>query len=207
MTGPFKIRVVSDIDRIVANLDDAAKRQVPFAIARALTMTARDAQGDVRAELPSHFTLRNNWTSSGIRITPATKSSPEAIVGSLEPYMQRQETGGTRTARDHSRVAVPVKAKRNKRDRIPKGQRPAAMKGKPRVLLINGSNIIQTKGGQGILQRVGRERYPLQVVYWMKRGVKIKPRFGFKATTFATIAQRFGPNLTAALSQAMGHMG
>lgn len=203
----MRIRVISDIERLTRMLDDAGERQVPFAIARALTMTARDAQTDVRAELPKRFTLRNNWVSSGIRIEPAKKGIPIAVVGSLEPFMERQELGGTKRARSHSRVAVPVKAKRNKRDRIPKGQRPAALKGKPRVLSIGGSNVITTKRGQGILQRVGRDRYPLQVVYWMKRGVQVRPRFGFKATTEGTVQSRFSANFVEALSQAMGHTG
>jgi hypothetical protein len=203
----MRIRVISDIERLTRMLDEAGKRQVPFAIARALTMTARDAQVAVRGELPKRFTLRNTWVSSGIRIQPAHKGVPIALVGSLEPFMERQEIGGTKRARSHSRVAVPVKAKRNKRDRIPKGQRPAALKGKPRVLSIKGSNVITTKRGQGILQRVGRDRYPLQVVYWMKRGVQVKPRFGFKETTATAVQHRFSTNFVAALSEAMGHWG
>lgn len=197
----MRIRVISDIDRFVANIDAAAKRHVPFAIARALTMTARDAQEDVREDLPKKFTLRNNWTSSGIRITPATKATPMAIVGSIEPYMKRQEEGGTKRARSHSRVAVPVKAKRNKRDIIPKGQRPGALRGKPKTFLVT------TAMGAGILRRVGKKRYPVQILYWLKRGVKVKPAFGFKGTTGTSVQERFGPNFVEALSAAMGHRG
>jgi hypothetical protein len=99
----MRVRVISDVERITRALDDAAQKQVPFALARALTWTAKDAQSDVRGELPRRFTLRNNWVSSGIRITPAKKGAPEALVGSLEPFMARQETGGVKKARDHSR--------------------------------------------------------------------------------------------------------
>jgi len=197
----MRIRVISDIDRFIKNIDTAAQRHVPFAIARALTMTAADAQGDVREDLPKKFTLRNNWVSSGIRITPATKATPMAIVGSLEPFMKRQEEGGTKKARDHSRVAVPKDARRNKRGIIPKGQRPGALRGKPKIFLV------KTSMGAGILRRVGKERYPVQVLYWLKRGVKVKPAFGFKGTTSNTVQQRFGTNFVEALSAAMGHRG
>ncbi len=193
-----KIRVVDDVARLTRDLDETANRQIPFALARALTMTARDAQTDVRADLPRRFTIRNTWVSKGIRITPATKAKPEAVVGSLEPFMARQETGGTKTARSHSRVAVP----KTKPTRIiPKGQRPAALKGKPRVFLIN------TRFGAGIVRREGRDRYPLQFLYWLKRGVRIKPAFGFKGTTAETVSRRFAPNFVEAFSSAMGHRG
>jgi hypothetical protein len=201
--GGLRIRVTTDLSRFILAMNRTAERQVPFALARALTMTAQDAQADVKAQLPKRFTLRNNWVSSGIRIKPATKGTPEAIVGSLEPFMERQELGGTKQARAHSRVAVPVNVKRSKRDRIPKGQRPAALKGQPRILSIRGSNIVTTKGGAGILRRVGRDRYPLQILYWLKRGVRVQPRFGFKGTASNTVQRQFGDNFVKALADAM----
>ncbi|WP_425065106.1 hypothetical protein [Reyranella sp.] len=176
---------------------DADKRHVPFALARALTWTAKDAQGVVQDDLPNRYTLRNNWVKNGIRIVPAKKDEPQAVVGSLEPFMKRQEEGGTKKARDHSRVAVPVNARRNKRNMISKGQRPAALKGKPKIFMV-------TKGaGSGILRRVGKARYPLQLLYWLKRGVQVKPSFGFQANTSTTVKDRFGPNFVESLAQAI----
>lgn len=192
------VRVIDDVERLTRNLDDAAKRQLPFALARALTWTAKDAQSDVREDLPKKFTLRNAWVKNGIRITPATKASPEAVVGSLEPFMQRQETGGPKGSRGGHRIAVPP-TKPTKL--IPKGQRPKALRSKPRVFTIN------TAKGARIVRRTTRKRYPLQVLYWLRRGVQVKPVFGFAGTTGATVAQRFGPNFVESLSQAMGHQG
>jgi hypothetical protein len=196
-----RIRVSDDVKRFTRDMDEAANRQIPFALARALTRTAQDAQGDVRSDLPHRFTIRNTWVSRGIRITPATKAKPEAIVGSLEPFMARQETGGTKRARSAHHVAVPVKAKRNKRDLIPKGQRPAALKGKPGIFKI------VTASGAGIMRREGKQRYPLQILYWLKSGVTVRPRFGFQETTADTVRKRFGLNFVASLSDAMGHRG
>jgi hypothetical protein len=194
----IKIRVIDDVERFTRNMDDAARRQVPFAIARALTWTAKDAQGDVQADLPKRFTLRNNWVKNGIRITPATKASPQAVVGSLEPFMERQETGGAKRSRGGHRVAVP----KTKPTRIiPRAQRPSAIRNKPRVFTI------KTASGAGIVRRQGKARYPLQLLYWLKRGVQVKPAFGFKGTTGTTVRDRFGPNFIESLSQAMGHRG
>jgi hypothetical protein len=66
---------------------------------------------------------------------------------------------------------------------------------------------LATAHGTGIFRRQGRERYPLQILYWLKRGVKVKPSFGFKGTTANTVARRFGPNFVESLSSAMGHRG
>jgi hypothetical protein len=45
------------------------------------------------------------------------------------------------------------------------------------------------------------------VLYWLKQGVQVKPAFGFKGTTGATVQTRFGPNFVESLRQAMGHRG
>ena len=193
-----RIRVLDDVERFTRSMDDAARRHVPFALARALTWTAKDAQSDVRDELPKRFTLRNSWVRNGIRITPAPKASPQAVVGSLEPFMERQETGGPKRSRGGHRIAVP-KAKPSKV--IPRAQRPAAVRNKPRVFTV------QTAYGAGIFRRLGKQRYPLQVLYWLKHGVQVKPAFGFKSTTGTTVHDRFGPNFVESLSQAMGHGG
>ena len=196
------ISVASDVEVASRGLDDFGQRQVPFATALALTWTAQDAQSGVQDSLARRFTLRNNWVRSGIRITAAKKGDPVAVVGSIETFMGKQETGGSKTARSHSRVAIPVEAKRNKRDIIPKGQRPGALKGKPRILARNGSNLIPIGSGFAILQRAGKDRYPLKALYRFKGSVQIKPRFGFKGTVSDIVARRFASNMVRALDQA-----
>lgn len=201
----MKIRVDHDVARLTAMLDDAGKRQVKFSLARALTLTARDAMMDVRADLPRRFTIRTPRVPKGIRITPATKAKPEAIVGSIDGFMKIQETGGTRRPKGGHRIAVPKAVRRTKRDLVSKAMRPTPLRDKPKVFLV------KTAYGAGILRRQGKDRYPVEVLYWLKRGVKIRPRMGFKGVTAATIGRRFPLNmvaaLSAALSAALGHRG
>lgn len=198
MVDYVRIRVISTVERYTRDLDDAARRHVPFAIARALTLTAKDAQAEVKQGLPGRFTLRNNWVMSGIRITPATKTHLEAAVGSREPFMARQETGGTKRSRGGHRIAVP---KTKPAKVIPRGQRPSAMRSKPRVFMAT------TASGSGILRRLTKERYPVQILYWLKRDVKVLPRFGFRQTTSTTVMEAFGPRFVESLSKAMGDRG
>lgn len=201
------VSVRHNLDAVTKGLQTFAREEVPFAEALALTWTAQDAQSGVQDSLARRFTLRNNRVRTGIRITAARKSAPTSIVGSIDDFMKLQETGGTKSARDHSRVAIPADVKRTKRDLIGKSQRPLAMRGKPKVLSWHGVDIFRRGGTAAILQRVGKGRYPLKALWRLKPNVRIKPRLGFKATTMDIIGRRIGPNFIRALSQASASSG
>jgi hypothetical protein len=89
----MRVRVISDIERLTRMLDEAGRRPVR-SLARALTMRSHNAR------------------STSAPTCPSASRCAIAVVGSLEPFMERQQVGGTKKARSHSRVAVPVKAKR-----------------------------------------------------------------------------------------------
>ncbi len=63
--------------------------------------------------------------------------------------------------------------------------------------------MMTTASGAGIMQRVGSDRYPLQILYWLKRDVKVQPRFGFRQTTSNSVQSKFGPNFVQALDEAL----
>jgi len=73
---------------IKKNYTDAKMaKQLPFALAKGLTDTAKDAQKDILGNLSDVFTLRGNWFNPsnkfGIKIQPATKTNPIAKVGMI----------------------------------------------------------------------------------------------------------------------------
>ena len=131
-----------------------------------------------------------------VRIDPATKSKLEAAVGTLEPFMRLQETGGQGHARDASRKAVPKGAKRGKSGIIPKGQRPRALLSKPKHFLV------KTRFGSAVMKRQGKKRYPIEAMFWLKRTVPIKPRFGFKGQVEGTTDRRFALNWVTSMDAA-----
>ena len=69
------LKVEIDISGYVAAVGEDRARNIPFAVAKALTRTAQDGQIEVKRELGQKFKLRNAWTQQGIRITPAQKLS------------------------------------------------------------------------------------------------------------------------------------
>ncbi|GAA0599197.1 hypothetical protein GCM10009099_40360 [Caenispirillum bisanense] len=87
-------------------------KQTQFAVALALTRTAKDAQAEVIKSLGQKFTIRTAWVSKGIRIKPATKQKLEAVVFSKDDFMALQETGGEKTARDGKAIARPYGARK-----------------------------------------------------------------------------------------------
>lgn len=112
----INITVRHNLDRVMRQLDDFAKRQVPFAMSRALNDTAREIQRDIRFEMPRNFKIRRQWVLKGIQVKPSTKRDLRAMVFSKDKFMGRQEYGGDKASRDTrvwrfgNKVAVPLPA-------------------------------------------------------------------------------------------------
>jgi len=98
-----------NVQDIVGNLTDAEARHVPFVITLGLNWTAQDIRKELAKNLPKQFHIRNGRVEKGLRITPATRSRPEARVGTADWYMQDQEFGDTRSAT--AKYAGPAEAK------------------------------------------------------------------------------------------------
>lgn len=99
------ISVKHNIDDVVRNLNDQFRNQVPFATAKALTLTAKSVQAGMRTEMASVFDRPKPYTLGGTYITPATKANQVATVGIKDQasggraqakYLASQISGGAR---------------------------------------------------------------------------------------------------------------
>lgn len=72
--------VKDDLDKITRNLDPMTSRQMPFAVARALTATAKEIQADTRKEVPKVFSRPTAFTRNAFAIKAARKTDLTAIV-------------------------------------------------------------------------------------------------------------------------------
>lgn len=177
--------------------------QVPFATALALTRTAQDAQAEVRRELTTRFTIRNNWVSQGIRIIKATKQNLEAVVYSKDDFMVLQEKGGAKTPRGNS-IAIPEGARTNKRGIVTAANRPGALRSRPGVFRarIGGlDGLWQRIRGHKSKRRKG-ERV-LKLLFVFKPSVPVSARFGFVETVRKIARSRFARQFELALGQAI----
>lgn len=101
----FTVSVKDDMQRVLRQLDNFDRRQVPFVIAKALTATAQDAKKDLVAVLPRIFENPTPYTMNSIFVSGANKQRLEAIVGFKDTasngtpaakYLQPEITGGGR---------------------------------------------------------------------------------------------------------------
>jgi len=186
-------------------IDNATRRQIPFATALALTRTAKGARDDVVVGLPQHFVVRGSRLAQSIRYKPANKSDwprPYSVVYTLAEALVLQELGGIKVPRRRD-LAIPGAGTRpTPETRITASKRPAA------VLARRGYFLGTIKGGvnagaAAILQRVGPERYPLRVAYLLRpRGV-VKARLGFAETVRRRVNFTLGAEWLSAMNQAV----
>ena len=180
-------------------LDDVGKKQLPFAIALALTKTAKDVQTAELKHLHSRFTIRNRWPERGpyaVKITPATKKRMFSTVFTKADWMPLHETGGTKTP-EGNHLAIPTSnVKRGKAGKVSKGQRPRNLKR---------SFVLETKSGQlGIWQRKGKgKRSEIKPMYWLEPRAKIDKAWEWFKVGSKTINKTFGDNFSKALDKAL----
>jgi hypothetical protein len=116
------LTITMDSHTLKSFLTILEQKQIPFAAAKALTVTAQEAQVVVRQGLTGKFILRNKWVNTGIIYQRAEKAdwpNTQAIIGSRDEFMIKQEEGGS-VAPKNRRHAIPVAARPSKNQLIPK---------------------------------------------------------------------------------------
>lgn len=155
-------------------------KQTTFALAAALTATAKLGQAASLKAIHGAFQIRTTWSERGpfaVKVRPATKLNLNAWVGTAAEWLEkfvREPAGSTVIKLPHGEyLAIPTtNVRRTKRDLIRATQRPRAIKGKRDFL-------VPLKSGRGFLlmQTQGRGRQKKAVVlYVLVRRARIKER-------------------------------
>lgn len=100
----ISINVSDNIKDVTRGLDDFARRQVPFATAKALTDTAKGVQAELHREIKSVFDRPTPWIQRSPVIERATKGKLTATVGVRDKgeratpakYLKEHFSGGAR---------------------------------------------------------------------------------------------------------------
>ncbi len=193
-------------DREFARAMKGAEKQIPFAVANALTQTAKDAQKRVRGLLPASFTVRSAYVANGIRIGPAKKGALVATVGSISPFMGDHAEGGTKTTAKGGDVAVPVGARANKRDRTRLSSFPSKLiaNKKKRVLMnLRTGQPISVRGRPGIWVRRSRERKDIWLMWWLRPKVAIQKDWPFEEQVRRAVGMTWETWATRAIQRAL----
>lgn len=178
-----------------------AEKQVRFAVAVALTQTAKEAQKTVLADIGSTFTLRNNWSQPssavGIKALPATKTDLSAAVVTKADWLIEHETGEDKVPEGRHLTVPSANVRRTKRDIVARVQRPRALRNKRDVVLpLKG-------GGLGLFQRRGRGKgSKLVFLYTMTRRARIRRQPTVVEPTVQTFEKKFDRLLEKSLRAA-----
>lgn len=182
-------------------LDDTADDQLPFALAAALSDTARTARDEVRERLPKFFTIRNRGVRSAIEYKSANKRDPEpaALVHTQEwaGFLTLHAIGGTKRARG-SRVAVPTSiVKRTASGRVPKRFQPRPLRGR------RGLQESALPGGRLIVRGVRSVPRGLSIFYHLVRGAKIRKSWPLEDEVARVVARDMRSNFERRFDQAL----
>lgn len=192
--------LICDVSQVLQANDDLVTKQLPFATARALTLTAKDAQTAIRAGMPGRFTIRNAWSQRGIIVKPADKNVIPArsavMVGDIWNYLFIQEQGGEKMPTASAHLAIPEDVRSSPMQILRRALRPKA-------LLARKDVFIKDLGGgnQAIYQRLPDHK--LKLLYILVPDAHVKPRLGLAETALKIGNERWAINFAASLQAAM----
>lgn len=204
------ITITIDAKRAIRTLREDADKQIPFALANAINKIAKDAQTDERVQLRRAFTLRRpEWADRAVKITKfAKKKDPIAVLGIHPPggdaradILTKFEADTVKTPRAGAHVAIPVAAKRTKKDIVRKNQQPRALIAAGKAFIIR-----QTKNPavQLIVRYAGRgKRKTLETLWLLVRRVPISPDLKFEQTARKSIDRTATKHLQREFDNAM----
>ena len=199
----MQIDISSNVSALRATLDDIARTQVPFATALALTGAAKQAQADIRAQMPSIFDRPTPFTLNGIATTPARKSDLTASVFVKDvqaKYLGIEEDGGTRSPAGTALV-IPVDAKVNAYGNMTKNQI-ATLLARPDVFsgVVNGIAGIWQRPLRG---KKGQIKRPIRLLVAYEKSATYRPRFGFVDRVTKSVNASLPGLLNAAIARAL----
>ena len=191
----FVLNVKSNVKDFTRYLDNVQRRQVPFALARALTWTAQDGQSAVVDQIQKVFETRVKWWAknqpTGIKIQPAKKDRLTALVYTDAYFAQLQEDGGIKTPFKAGKLQVPT-------DKVPKSRRKA---GGVKIMLEQ-KKTFSTK--RGVFRKVGGKKdRRVELLFWKSKTAVIKPRFGFRSVVYNTALKIFLEKFSRSLASAL----
>lgn len=208
---------IKGLPELLSRMDDLARQQAPFAIAKAMTATVRQAKTAEERYIPQAFEKPTPFTQRGVAITAATKKNLTASVFMKDiqaRYLQAEAEGGQRelktfeqkfSAAGHAQVALPGRgAELNQygnltKARIKRIAADLAKTGKAKRFFLGAP-----KGHSlppGVYARVnGKSLIPVLV---FASAATYQKRFKFDEVGRATIKAEFNPNMTKAWADAL----
>ncbi len=207
----MKIDISADTRAVTARLEGIARKQIPFATAKALNRLANEGQAAEKDRVRSQFNIKSgtfipNTIKRRRGVDFATKQKPEAavVIDPERQHLGKWERGGFKTSvRGKRYVAVPSKdIRRTKKGLVPRSLYPSQFKpfakatnlkskGGKQVQDVGQKNtfFVRTKSGNPLLvQRVSKKR--IRGLYLFVRQTKLDKRLEFVPTITRIVKTR-----------------
>lgn len=181
-------------------------RQIPFATAKAINDTLKQAQEAVRHGIEQRFTLRRpQWVLRTVKINRGDFATKRKLEGKLQidpnrDVLAKFERGGIKRPQEGRHLAVPIEAKRTGSGVVSRAQLPKKLEFRQ----LPGGQIVGRKKtflvrGVGIFQRYGRRAASkVRMLFAFVRQVPIPPDLRFVETARAVVRRRFDDNFRKA---------
>lgn len=201
----IEINLRSNVRAFQRDLDDFARKQMPFATAQALNAVALRVQANAVADMQKQLDRPTPFTLKSVAVQRATKTTQQAVVFVKDiaaRYLEPYELGGVNKL-DGRALIKPVTQRLNQYGNIPRStvRRLAARKN-----VFVGK--VKTKAGtvDGVWQRtkaVRGKRAGMKLIVKFEDAHKTLPVLGYRAVAKKTVAATFGPALGAAYAKAI----
>ncbi len=195
------LRITSNAKQFQRGLNNAARKQVPFAMSLAINDVLTEIKRNWEKALRRRLDNPTPFTMKAFAIKRATKRNLRGVVFAKAiqaEYLSWQEDGGTRQPKRRA-ILVPVGQRVNKYGNMPRGAvgralaRPKVFSGKPKG-----------RNAPGIYQRSGTKKNPaLKLLVSYERRARYKPRLHLIAGAAKTATARLPQALLKAMRRAM----
>ena len=207
LTGRFALKgvalavqlsIASDVAALRRHLSAVEQRQIPFAVARGLTVAAKEVAADITADLPSIFDRPTPFTKRAIGSTRASKTRLTASVFVKRvqaAYLGIQETGGERRPKGRA-IVMPAAERLNQYGNLPRRRL--------QTLLRQKAVFVATIAGtHGVWKRPARRGGRPTLLIAFEASTTYRPRFAFVDRVTASARKAVPPALARSLADAL----
>lgn len=199
------IDVRAEVKRLTRSLDDLARKQIKFATAQAINVTAEKVRAAQQENMRQVLDAPTPFTVNAVAVKKATKANPVAIVyvkPAAAAYLLPYEVGGPNKLNSKA-LLKPIGAKVNQYGNLPRNL-VKRLASKQNVFI----GKVKTKAGEvdGVWQRTKKTRGKkagLKLMVKFEDAHEAKQRLGYQALAKRMVPATFKAELDKAMAKAL----
>ncbi|WP_282130134.1 hypothetical protein [Roseobacter litoralis] len=199
---PMSWNITNNIKEVQRGLNDATRKQIPFAASVAINSVLNDIKRNFEKRLRR---VLNNPTPFTLKAVAVRRANKRTLTGTVfikdiqAGYLKWLEDGGRRQPNRRA-ILVPVRQRVNKYGNLPRG---AVRRTLAKATTFSGAPKGKP-GAAGVYQRVGKGRTSkLKLLLHYADAARYKPRLGFNSSARRTAEARLPGAMLSAIRKAV----